>query len=320
MSTILTISTLSLGAFSSLYYVYRVRGEQRYASLTEYLRKGWPIFAPLNCILYLFTRRWAQKPIMDVKKFPDLKILEENWQTIREEAEGLLEKGYFEKTKDPKSNSYYDVGFRTFYKYGWGKFYLKWYGATHNSALKHCPKTVEILKKTRTVNGAMFSYLPVGSKLTRHLDPVACSLRYHLGLKTPESDSCFINVDGVSYSWRDGEGFIFDETYLHFAKNNAPQGRLILMCDVERPMFFIGSLVNLIYKGLMRMTVVPNEVGDPRGLTNAIFSGISPILQRTKRLKKSNRPLYLLVKYSVNTVAILLILSPVVLGLSFILR
>ena len=33
---------------ASIVYVYRFRGEARYESLTEYFRKGWPIFSPLQ--------------------------------------------------------------------------------------------------------------------------------------------------------------------------------------------------------------------------------------------------------------------------------
>lgn len=312
MPTILTLSTISIGALSSLFYVYKMRGTVRYENLSEYLRKGWPLFAPLNCLLYLFTRSKAKKAIMNTQDFPELQIIEDNWETIRDEAMGLLEQNYFEKTKDPNAQSYYDIGFRTFYKYGWGKFYLKWYGHTHPSAQATCPKTLEILKQVPSVNGAMFSFLPVGSKLTRHLDPVACSLRYHLGLQTPNTDDCFINVDGTTYSWRDGQAFMFDETYLHYAKNNSQKTRLILMCDVERPMFVIGRFVNLIYKVLMRTTVVPNTEGDPRGLANTVFSGLSPILKKTKALKQTNKPLYSTIKYTVNTTLIVLFLLLIV--------
>ncbi len=28
----------------------------------------------------------------------------------------------------------------------------------------------------------------------------------------------FIEVDGERYSWRDGEGVLFDETYIHYAE------------------------------------------------------------------------------------------------------
>lgn len=298
----------------SLGYVYAYRGSVRYDSLTEYLRKGWPLFAPLNCLLYFFTQGRASRPIMKVDQFSELSEIQKNWETIREEAVRLFEQGAFEKTNDPNSAAYYDIGFRTFYKYGWSKFYLTWYGYTHHSAMKYCPKTVEILKKIPSVNGAMFSVLPPGSQLTRHLDPVACSLRYHLGLKTPNDDNCFINVDGKNYSWRDGDAFIFDETYLHFAKNNTDQSRIILMCDVERPLHIIGRVVNFLYKGFTRLTVVPNMEGDKRGLVNSIFSSLSPILKKTKALKQTNRPLYLLVKYTTNIFLIALVFA-IALGL-----
>lgn len=292
---------------ASMAYVFAYRGRTRFASLTEYMKKGWPIFAPFNCLLYLFTPRILGKPIIDSTALPDLSALKENWQTIREEVVELHKKGYFEQISDPTKNSFYDIGFRTFYKYGWSKFYLTWYGYTHSSALKLCPKTVAILKTVPSVNGAMFSLLPPGSQLTRHLDPVACSLRYHLGLMTPNSESCYINVDGNLYHWRDGEDLLFDETYLHFAKNETDQLRLILMCDVERRMPVVGRVINLFYKSLMRMTVVPNMTGDKRGLVNLIFSSLSPLLKRSKNLKQTNRGLYLLLKYSVNITLLVLV-------------
>lgn len=284
----------------SMTYVYRFRGSVRYDSFNQYLRKGWPLFNPLNCVLYLFTQSRAKRPIADLGRFRELDVIRDNWETIRREAVDLYRARHFETTSDPGSQAYYDVGFRTFYKYGWRKFYLTWYGYTHDSARRLCPGTVEILEGVPSVNGAMFSVLPVGSKLTRHADPFACSLRYHLGLETPESDACYINIDGQPYSWRDGEALLFDETYLHYAHNDSERYRLILMCDVERPMHFIGSAVNFFYKGLMRLTVVPNESGDARGLANRIFAGVAPVLTRTKRLKETNRGRYRAIKYSVN--------------------
>lgn len=303
---LLTVFGFSLG---SLTYAYRYRGKSRWEDLTEYLRKGWPIFTPFNCLLYLFTQPRAKKAIMNVNDFKELDVIKDNWQTIRDEAVALYKHQYFEKTKETGSQASYDIGFRTFFKYGWSKFYITWYGYTHASAQKLCPKTVEILKTVPSVNGAMFSLLPVGSQLTRHLDPVACSLRYHLGLVTPNDDRCYINVDGQNYSWRDGEPFIFDETFLHFAKNDSEHYRLIMMCDVERPLFLIGSVINFFYKGLMRWTVVPNMDGDARGLANTVFASLSPVLQKTKTLKQTNRPLYLAVKYSVNFTLFLIVVG-----------
>ena len=297
------VSAFILGSF---FYVFRYRGAVRYASVREYVRKGWPMFTPLNCLLYLFTQKRARQVFMDLRDFPELGLLQQNWQVIRDEVMQLYEKGYFAKTSDPGSAAYFDVGFRTFYKYGWSKFYLRWYGHTHKSAQLLCPRTVELLSGMKSVNGAMFSLLPVGSQLTRHLDPLAVSLRYHLGLSTPNSDACFINVDGQQYSWRDGRAALFDITYLHYARNDSNAPRLILMCDVERPLNFIGTAINFVYKGLARLTVVPNIEGDYQGFANRAFSTIAPLLARSRGLKKTNRPLYKLIKFAFNAALLVL--------------
>ena len=84
--------------------------------------------------------------------------------------------------------------------------------------------------------------LPPGGVLTLHRAPYAGSLRYHLGLVTPNDDNCAIIVDGQRYSWRDGEEVVFDETYLHWAENKTDKDRIILFCDIERPIRRRSSL------------------------------------------------------------------------------
>lgn len=300
MPLMLTCSLLLVFLVGSVIYVYRYRGRVRYDSFRQYLRKGWPIFSPLNCLLYLFTQRRARRPIMDLDRFPELDVIQRHWRTIREEALALHRDDVFEQTKRDGSGGYYDIGFRTFYKYGWSKFYLRWYGTTHNSARRLCPETTRLLERIPCVNGAMFSVLPVGSKLTRHADPAACSLRYHLGLATPNADPCYINIDGTDYSWRDGRALLFDETYLHYAHNDAETDRVILMCDVERPTRVIGPVVNFFYKGLMRATVVPNTDEDERGVVNTLFARLAPLLTNTRALKQTHPGRYTAIKYCVN--------------------
>jgi beta-hydroxylase len=62
----------------------------------------------------------------------------------------------------------------------------------------------------------------------------ASSLRYHLGLLTPNSPKCFMTLDGVEHSWFDGEELLFDQSYLHSAVNQTDNIRVILFCDVEK--------------------------------------------------------------------------------------
>src|SRR5690606_29326305 len=104
---------------------------------------------------------------------------------------------------------------------GWKRFYLKWYGQAHPSATELCPRTTALLARLPSIKAAMFAELPHGARLGKHRDPYAGSLRYHLGLVAPGDERCFIDVDGERYVWHEGEGVVFDETYIHFAENQS---------------------------------------------------------------------------------------------------
>jgi len=303
------LAGILLYSVMSVAYVYRWRGQTRYASLTQYLRKSWPIFAPLNCILYMTTLRSARGPVLAGDAVPNLSILRDNWQVIRDEALAIQSDGAFEAAKAAGSPGSYDIGFRTFFKRGWSKFYLKWYGVTHRSARRTCPRTVALLKRVPEIKGAMFAILPAGSELTFHADPLACSLRYHLGLQTPNSDLCLIEVDGVRLSWRDGQDFIFDETYPHQAHNGTGASRLILMCDVARPLNIIGRVFNAGYGLLAGGTLVPNTDEDKRGPASAIFAALAPIQARTRALKQTNLARYKLLKHTINATLLVVVLA-----------
>jgi beta-hydroxylase len=287
-------------AAGCLVYVYRYRGATRYVTLKQYLRKSWPIFAPLNCLLYMATRSSARRPIINANYLRNVAVLRENWQTIRDEGLALQSTNAFEAARAPGSVGYYDLGFRTFYKRGWSKFYLKWYGTEHRSAMRLCPKTMALLKRVPEVRGAMFSILPAGSELSLHADPLACSLRYHLGLSTPNSDRCHIVVDGMPCAWRDGQDFVFDETYPHHARNDTDTSRLILLCDVERPMNPLGRLFNRLYSIVASGTLVPNTPEDKRGPVSAAFAALAPLQERAQRLRAQRRWLYNVCKFSLN--------------------
>jgi beta-hydroxylase len=316
LSALIIIFCFAIFPAMSLIYIYQYRGTVRYTGWVEYLRKGWPIFAPLNVFLYMMSKKKAKSAIIKLDDFPELAVIAENWETIHEEAKALLENGYFDATKNKDNMSHYDVGFRTFYKYGWSKFYVSWYGTTHKSAEDLCPKTTQILKDIKSINASMFTILPGGGQLTRHLDPLACSLRYHIGLDTPNSDDCFINVDGNQLSWRDGEAFMFDETYLHYVKNNTDSHRLILMCDIERPMNVFGKIFNVFYRRVQAQMLTPNLADDKAGTLNKIFRNVTPFLAWSKELKKTNRRLYLPLKWTFNTLLLLILIS-ILSGITF---
>ena len=251
------------------------------------------LLAPYNVLMYAFSAV-PTKPYLEMKNFPEMATLRDNWETIREEARTLLGGGGLKAASD-----HVDIGFNSFFQRGWRRFYLKWYDAPPASARALCPKTVALLESIPSVNAAMFALLPPGARLNEHRDPSAASLRYHLGIMTPNDDRCYINVDGQAYSWRDGQDVMFDETYLHFAENRTDQTRLILFCDVERPLHtpVIRGLNRLFERYVLRAAATQNEGGEDIGWINRMYKPIGVLKEWLKKIKQWNKPLFNAAKY-----------------------
>lgn len=279
---------------AALYVHYR--GQVR-IPLHKQLFNHSTLLAPYNSLMYLFSRVQA-KPYIDVEYFPELAPLRANWQSIRDEAAKLLSE---DQVGTATGNN--DLGFNSFFKWGWRRFYIKWYGDALPSAQQLCPRTTALLNAIPSVNAAMFALMPPGSKLNPHRDPFAGSLRYHLGLITPNSEDCRILVDGKSYHWRDGEAVMFDETFIHQANNNTDKTRLILFCDIERPLCnqTLSWINRVLMRPLVKSSATQNVTGEPVGLLNRFYGNVyHPIASHIntvfRYLKQFNRLLYRVVK------------------------
>lgn len=252
------------------------------------------LMAPINAIMYLFSAV-PRTAFLPVETIPALDLLKQNWQTIRQEAQILYDKGYI-----TASDKLDDIGFNSFFRRGWKRFYLKWYDAPLSSAQALCPKTVNLIQQIPEINAAMFTLLPKQSFLFEHRDPYAGSLRYHLGLITPNSENCCIYVDGKLYFWRDGEDVLFDETFVHSAKNTTEQDRIILFCDIKRPLKTrIAAAFNRFFsRTIMKAASSKNLPTESVGFINKLFKYLYQIRILGKRIKQYNQPLYYCVKYT----------------------
>jgi beta-hydroxylase len=257
------------------------------------------IFAPYNLLMYAFSAAPA-KPILDRRSFPQLDLLQANWQVIRDEALRLTEAGHIRGTTNND-----DASFNSFIKQGWKRFYLKWYGEPLESAQALCPRTVALLNAIPGIKAAMFATLAPNSKLNPHRDPFAGSLRYHLGLITPNSRDCRIFVDGEEHAWGDGKDVVFDETFVHWVENKTDQTRVILFADVERPLRtrWMSAINHRVGAFMGRITASPNSDGnsDKTGFVNRVYA----LTQRKGALhhwkagfKRRHRKLYKAIKYA----------------------
>jgi beta-hydroxylase len=136
--------------------------------------------------------------------------------------------------------------------------------------------------------------------LGAHRDPFAGSLRYHLGLITPNSSDCNIRVDGELYYWKDGEAVMFDETYIHQAENKTDVTRVILFCDIERPLSnrFMRAVNRTIGRSMIKAAATQNVEGEHVGGLNRVFETIYKVREAGLRLKQWNKPAYYLTKWT----------------------
>lgn len=262
----LIIKTVICIYLISILYMH-FRGRERLPLLRQLVNHS-SIFAPYNALMYLFSSIPA-KPYLDRDRFPELDVFKENWEVIRDEGQKLFEEGYI---RDALHNN--EAGFGSFFKKGWTRFYLTWYDGSLPSAVEHCPKTLELLSKVPNVKGAMFTMLPPHSHLNRHRDPYGGSIRYHLGLDTPNSADCYINVDGERYAWHNGDDVVFDETYVHWVRNDTDHHRLIFFCDVERPLrSSLLTRFNRWFSALLGRATAPQNVeGERVGAINRAYT------------------------------------------------
>jgi beta-hydroxylase len=298
------LSIVALFVLSTVYVHFR--GKRRLGFWRQ-LSDHSTIMAPINCLIYLFSSVPA-RPYLNAGDFPELAALTADWEKIRAEAAVLYQNGQIKA-----SHQYDDVGFNSFFKTGWKRFYLKWYEAAHPSAEALCPYTTALLRRFPSIKAAMFAALPPGSRLVAHRDPFAGSVRYHLGLITPDGDpDCYIDVDGERYSWKDGEAVLFDETYLHHAENKTDRNRIILFCDIERPIWFPPArwFNDLLCRYLLASAISPNQAGDRTGGLNRAFRYVQQVRLLGKKIKASNRFVYYSLKW-------LILGGPIVLWLTW---
>lgn len=92
---------------------------------------------------------------------------------------------------------------------------------------------------------------------------------------------------------------MFDETFIHAAYNNSDSDRIILFCDVERPMRWrFAQFVNRVFKGVaVASAATQNEAGEKVGMLNRVFGYVYLVRARAKLLKKKSRSTYYALKW-----------------------
>jgi ornithine lipid ester-linked acyl 2-hydroxylase len=190
-------------------------------------------------------------PVIDNSHFPYIEPLAADWQAVRDEVREILKHReavpLFQEVSTDQKRIAKDTSWRTFILYGFG---LK--------AEKNClqaPVTCALLEQIPNLQTAWFSILAPGYHIPAHKGVSKGIIRGHLGLIIPtERDKCRMRVGEEICVWREGEIFVFDDTYDHEVWNDTDEERVILLFDFDRPMGPLGRLLNNSFLRLLKLT------------------------------------------------------------------
>lgn len=190
-------------------------------------------------------------PKLDNAHFDFLNAFTDNWEVIRDEAREVL------KFRDtiPSFHEISPDQYRLSTESNWKTFVLFGFGQRLEKNASLAPKTAEILERVPQLQTAMFSILAPGYHIPAHKGVTKGILRSHLGLIIPKDrEKCRIRVDDTITAWKEGEIFVFDDTYEHEVWNETDEERVILLYDFDRPMKFWGRFLNSAFLQIMKLT------------------------------------------------------------------
>ena len=222
-----------------------------------------PIKKINNMILNLEQKGWVKRTpgfIHDYEKtYPYFKELEANHAIIEKECRNLL--AIKENIPDTRTLGGKDTK-GTIHDIKWKSFMFK-SGTFIKENCELCPETTRLLKKIPRVKQVFFSILDPNQHIKPHKGYYRGFLRYHLGVIIPnnnEDKKCWIRInddfetneandrtkmaEGETYYWKNGEGIMFNDIYLHEAANETDEVRIVLFIDVMRKFPLVFDLIN----------------------------------------------------------------------------
>ena len=145
----------------------------------------------------------------------------------------------------------------------WKIIILRTYNKDTNN-MNFFPKLQQYIASIPGCSVVMFSLLDPREKIGAHRGPNRGVLRYHLAIETPPilvRDNCYLVVNNIKYSWKNGQDVLFDDTYSHYVINDTDYTRVVLFLDIEKPLTgykkYLNKLVLLVspYNGRVKKIV-----------------------------------------------------------------
>jgi len=250
--------------------ITRLSRKQKKLLLKRHLRHAWR---------WLEEHRLVEKNpalIHDYHRiYPALATLERSFEVIQKECLELM--AQHEKIPHIKqSGGRYTT--RGVHEIEWKTFMLK-SGRFLEANCRHAPETTRLLRQIPGLATAFFSILGPHQHIGAHWGYYKGFYRYHLGLVVPDDNRdelCWLRVNDdrraydkrirrvieqtPKYHWHEGEGIVFDDTYLHDAANESDSPRAVLFLDLRRPLPWYLDIPNRIFIALVQFDPTLREI------------------------------------------------------------
>ena len=161
--------------------------------------------------------------------FPFLRVLIDHQDEIRREVEYVAANQALWKSSPEKHQQKKDYT-------EWSLFPFYGFGYWVEKNCKICPTICQLAKSIPNLKTLILSRLSAGMELTPHRgwkDLANHSLRVHYGVISNTKSK--LVVDGEERHIKEGNIIVFDDSKLHYAKNNGDTDRIVLLLDIERP-------------------------------------------------------------------------------------
>ncbi|MEL7445268.1 MAG: aspartyl/asparaginyl beta-hydroxylase domain-containing protein [Pseudomonadota bacterium] len=180
----------------------------------------------------------SNAPVLDSDSFDWTSELALHWQAIRDEALAIFR----HKQAIPPLREISPDHRRIMRDNSWRSFFLVGYGNLIAKNMARAPITSRLVQSIPALNSAFFSILAPGAVIVPHRGVSKAIITAHLGLTVPqEGEKCWMRVHDQKLHWREGEWTVFDDTYEHEVRNETDETRIVLLCQIVRPLRAPGS-------------------------------------------------------------------------------